>query len=288
MTRGYLGDSGIVLLGGDERHEYDDHGVRWQWGGNGPWSTSPAPRTVSGDNANDHGSWDATEFDQARRYALEGLAFAPDHEALHVAEQRFKAALRRTFRLRCIEPGFDRWAMFRRDGDTSWTELTNQLNNHVARFSVPLWAGDPRAYSTAVKTVSAGFPSTTGGLTWPATWPATWNAVVSTGTLTAVNEGNETAWPIWRIDGPVANPAIVNVATGEAMRFDITLAAGEWLTANTRTHQVLANGEAAASRRSTFYGDWFGFEPGLSTVRFTGQSGGPGAGISATYNDTSI
>lgn len=285
MTRGYLGDSGIVLLAGDEPFEYDTAGVRWQWGGDEPWTPGPAPKAVTGDNANGHGSWDATEFYAARRYALEGLAHAPDHESLHAAKHRFMTACGiRPFKLRAIEPGFDRTGTFRRDGEPSWTELTQR----IARFSVPLWAGDPRAYSTVAKTASTVFPSAVGGLTWPATWPAVWDAVVSSGQLQLVNVGNETAWPVWRIDGPVVNPAIVNADTGEALRFDLTLAAGEWLTVDTGSHRVLANGDPGASRRTTFYGDWWGLLPGRTAVRFVGESGGPGAQLSVTYKDTWI
>lgn len=284
MTRGYLGDSGIVLLAGDEPFEYDDAGVRWQWSGDEPWSPSPAPKVVTGDNANDDGSWDATEFYGSRRYALEGLAFAPDHQSLHEAKHRFMTACGLDILLRCVEPGFDRQGQFRRDGDVSWTELTNR----VARFSAPLWAGDPRAYSTASITRVTLFPAAVGGMTWPATWPAAWSATVNSGTLTLLNAGNRVAWPVYRIDGPVQNPAIVNAETGDAMRFDITLAAGEWLTVDTRSHQVLANGDPAASRRSTFYGTWWGLQPGNTTARFMGDSAGTGAQLTATYRDTWI
>lgn len=284
MTRLYLGDTSIILQGGDEPFVYDSAGCRWQWGGTKLWSSSPAPKAVTGDNANDHGSWDATEFYAARRYPLEGLVYAPDHDSLHAAENRFNTACGLGFRLRCVEPGFDRGGWFRRDGETSWTELTQR----IARFSVPLWAGDPRGYSTVPKTGSTGFPSSIGGLSWPARWPARWDAVVSSGQMRLVNAGNDIAWPVWRIDGPVVNPSIVNADNGAAMNFDITLGAGEWLTVDTSSHEVLGNGEVAASRRTTFYGDWWGLAAGATNVRFLGQSGGSGASLSYAYYDTSI
>lgn len=284
MTLAYLGDSGIVLLGGDERFQYDDAGVRWQWGGDDPWTPGPAPRTITGDNANDHGSWDATRFYGPRRYALEGLAHASDHTALHAAKQRLMTAVGLAFfQLRCVEPGFDRVGQFRRDGDVSWKELTHS----IARFSVPLWAGDPRAYSVDTHTASTGFPSTVGGLAWPTTWPAIWDGVTTSGDLSVSNTGTETAWPTYRIDGPVTDPVILNADTGQAMRFAITLSPGEWLTVDTGTHQVLGNGDPAASRRNTFHGDWFGLPPGPSTIRFTGSSGA-GSTLSAFWRDTWI
>ena len=79
MTRAYLGESGIVLLAGDEKPLFDADGVRWQWNGDEPWTPGSAPRTVTGENATDHGSWDATRFYQARTYEVKGTAHVPSH-----------------------------------------------------------------------------------------------------------------------------------------------------------------------------------------------------------------
>lgn len=279
MTSAYLGDSGIVLNGSP-----DIDGVVWSWTSDDPWSPSPSPRDVTGDNATDHGSWDATRYYGARTYALEGFATAPDHATLHRAKSRLFAACNLGFDFRVLEPGFDRTARFRRNGEVLWSEFADLTR---ARFSAPLWAGDPRAYSTAVHTASAGFPSTVGGLEWPATWPATWDAVTTSGELALSNAGTEMSWPTYRIDGPVTDPVILNADTGEAMRFAITLGPGEWLTVDTGSHQVLGNGDPAASRRNTFYGTWFGLAPGANTVRFTGSSGA-GSTLSVSYRDTWI
>lgn len=275
MTITYLGDSGIVL------GQVDDFGVEWTQSGVGPWGESPAPKDVTGDNVNDHGMWDATEFYGPRRYEAAGLAKAPTHDALHQAAERFRAACGMRVRVRHVEPGFDRSATFRRDGAVIFTEQTNL----IARFSAPLYAGDPRAYSTAARTGSAAFPSSSGGLTWPATWPATWAATVVDGTMSLQNVGTHTSWPKYRIDGPVVNPRIVNAVTGEQMLLTMTLLAGEWVTINTATHQVLANDDPAASRRDKFSGTWFGLASGTTGVRFAGASAGAGAALSVTYND---
>jgi hypothetical protein len=258
--------------------------VKWTISGEGPFSRSPAPRDVTGDNANDHGSWDATQFYGSRSFALTGKAYAPDHDVLHTAEQRFMTAVGLGLLVRHVEPGFDRQARFRRAGEVLWTEITDT----IAQFSASLWAGDPRWYSHSMVTAETPFPSSSGGLTWPATWPATWAATIATGLLRLTNLGNETAWPLYIITGPVTEPSIVNADTGQAMNFDIALAAGESLHVNTATHQVLANGEQAASRRSTFHGDWFGLRPGANNIRFNGSSGRAGARLSVTYQHTGI
>lgn len=285
MTSAYLGDSGIVLSG-----PADSDGVTWRWNGDDPWSPSPAPRDVTGDNATDHGSWDATQFYGPRSLALEGHAHGT-HDALHRAKHRLFAACGLGFTFRVIEPGFDRQARVRRNGEILWTELSAHENGAVARFSVPLWAGDPRIYSTAIQSASTSFPTSTGGLSLPATVPFLLDAVSSSGDMNMVNAGNETAWPIYRIDpsgtDPVVDPVIVDTATGRAMRFALTIGPGEWLTIDTDTHEVLGNGDPDASRRNAFHGDWFGLAPGNNTVRYSGAFG-VGSTLSAQWRHTDI
>lgn len=285
MTVLHLGDSGISL------NEVDSFGVDWgATGEEGPWSPSPAPRSVTGDNATSDGQWDATRFYGPRTYALEGEARVPfsSHILLHQAEQRLKAAIGlRPFLLRVVEEGYDRQAWFRRDSPLSWKEITPSW----ALFSVSIYAKDPRAYSTEIQSASTGFPTSTGGLSLPTTVPFLLDAVSSSGDMNMVNAGNETAWPIYRIDpsgtDPVVDPVIVNADTGQAMRFALTIQPGEWLTINTGTHEVLGNGDVNASRRNTFHGDWFGLAPGNNTVRYSGAFG-VGSTLSAQWRHTDI
>lgn len=277
----HLGDSGIAL------NAVDALGVDWGLTSEeSPWSPSPQPRSVTGENATDHGSWDATQFYGPRTYALEGDAtvrFGSD-ALLVQAEQRLKAAIGlKPFDLRFVESGFDRQATFRRESPLSWRYMTPTW----AIFSVSIVAPDPRIYSTDTYNASVAFPTSTGGMSWPAVWPATWDAVTVTGEMSLSNDGTETAWPTYRIDGPVAEPVIVNADTGQSMHFSITLGPGEWLTVDTGSHEVLGNGDPNASRRNVFHGDWFGLAPGSTTVRFNGASG-VGSTLSASWRSTWI
>lgn len=284
MTSTYLGDSGIVLAG-DSTDVYDAAGVRWTAAGDSPFSRSPAPREVSGDRATEHGSWDATRFYGPRSANLTGKAYAPDHVSLHQAEARFKAAVGLSLLVRHVEPGFDRQALFRRSGEVLWTEITDT----IASFSAPLWARDPRAYSTDLQTASTAFPSSSGGLTLPLTIPFSIDATTTgAGTLSLTNAGTLTAMPIFRIDGPVAQPQILNDDTGQAMHLDLTIAAGDWITIDTATGQVLGNGQPGAPRRAQWWGDWFGLAPGPNNLRFIGDSGGAGAQLTASWRSAWI
>lgn len=274
---------GDITLYGDPPYPEDSDGVTWYWTDDEPWSPSPSPRAVSGENATDHGSWDATEFFESRTYALTGYALTEDPAAMTRAKNRLFAACGLDVLVRTEEPGLERQAHFRRSGDVLW----GRAGIGACTFSVPLWAGDPRIYSTDTYNASVAFPTSTGGMSWPAVWPATWDAVTVTGEMSLSNDGTETAWPIYRIDGPVAEPVIVNADTGQSMHFSITLGPGEWLTVDTGSHEVLGNGDPNASRRNVFHGDWFGLAPGSTTVRFNGASG-VGSTLSASWRSTWI
>lgn len=281
-TAALLGDSGIIL----GRDFIDDDGISWRLQrGSDLWGNAPSPRDVSGERAVAHGQWNATEWLGPRTWNLSIHAHATDHAALHNARHRLTAACSHLpFQVTGTEPFYGlRYAGYRRAGELLWNEDTPGL----AIVSVPLIADDPLIRSGG-RRAQATFPVSSGGLQWPATWPATWGATVTSGRLQIVNDGNESASILWRIDGPVTDPFIVDEATGLQLRTSLSLTAGQWLTIDTATHRVLANGEPDASRRDRVYGDWFGAAPGESSFMFGAAEGGAGARLSATWTDTWI
>lgn len=280
MTRATLGSSGIVLNG------VDSSGVRWSLqAGSDLWGNSPAPREVSGERVVAHGSWSATRYFQSRQWSPSLNVYAPSHEALHEARGRLEAAVSLApFVVVGDEPFYgERSATYRRSGEPLFTEETPT----VARASLSLVADDP-AIRGPVKSASTGAPSSTGGLSWPTQWPATWNATVVSGVLLLANEGTAPASVLWRIDGPITDPYLIDMDTGAALRTTLTLGAGEWLMIDTATHRVLANGDVNASRRDRVYGTWFDARPGTTQVQFGGSSPGLGAKLTATYRSTWI
>ncbi len=280
MTTATLGSSGIVL------NDVDVFGVRWSLqAGSDLWGNSPAPREVSGERAVAHGSWSATRYFQAREWSPSLNVYAPDHDALHEARARLEAAVSLApFVVVGDEPFFgERQATYRRSGEPLFTEETPT----AARASLSLRADDP-AIRGPVKSTSTGAPSSVGGLVWPAMWPATWSATVTSGVLRLTNDGTAPASVLWRIDGPITDPFLIDMDSGTALRTTLTLAAGEWLTIDSATHRVLANGDVNASRRDRVYGSWFDARPGTTQVQFGGSSPGPGAKLTATYRSTWI
>lgn len=120
----------------------------------------------------------------------------------------------------------------------------------------------------------------------------TYGAAGESGRLTAVNEGAAPAYPVLRLDGPVANPAVEDVTTGGILQIDATLQAGEYLLIDTRSRAVLLAG--SAPRRSWVRAGsvWPVLEPGSNELAYRGSAlpGAPGQSslLTVTWRDTSL
>lgn len=134
--------------------------------------------------------------------------------------------------------------------------------------SVAFSATDPRIYSGTAKQTQTTNPVTFGGLAFNATADFSFGGVTSSGTVTATNAGTFQTPLRFRIDGPVVDPVITNVVTGERLALTITLASGQYLDICTAGRTVLLNG--TASRYSSLTADttWMQLPPGNSEFQF--------------------
>jgi hypothetical protein len=93
------------------------------------------------------------------------------------------------------------------------------------------------------------------------------------GSLTFANTGTAAVPFTARIDGPVVEPWILvrqPDGTTQSIRFDLTLAEGEWLTVDTASRQALLNDSPSANQRgrATWLVDPDPLLPGVNTIRF--------------------
>jgi hypothetical protein len=147
-------------------------------------------------------------------------------------------------------------------------------------WSAQVVAPDPRKYSAALS-LTTGLPLSSGGLTWPVTWAATWNATVASGRIPVNNIGDFATRPQLRIDGPCQGPRVTLTGTGQALAWNLTLAAGQWLDIDTDRHTSLLNGQVSRSTLMTSR-DWFEIE-GSAELAFTADAYDPGALLTVTY-----
>lgn len=155
------------------------------------------------------------------------------------------------------------------------TTLEQQLGMGLAALQIE--CPDPRLYSNLLLTTSTGVVTSTGGLSFPLTFPLDFGGTGDSGTFQVTNLGNfEAPWTA-QITGPITNPQIENLTTGELVRVDIALGAADTLLIDQDTRRVILNGtQSRYSLLSTDSDLTWGLGKGTTSLRFSGTtSGGP-------------
>lgn len=116
------------------------------------------------------------------------------------------------------------------------SDVTPQIvggNDRVLAFQAQFFAEDPRAYHQDQRTVSSSPLSTaSGGMVFPLRFPFKFTPSGG-GTVAVTNRGNRKTPPVFRVYGMCVNPAIINVATGEQITINGTIATGDFLEVGT-------------------------------------------------------
>lgn len=144
-------------------------------------------------------------------------------------------------------------------------------------------ATDPRIYDAALQSPTTGLPTSSGGMTFPATFPLGFGAAASGGYIFATNYGTFDSRPLATIQGPVVNPQIQNVTTGQTLGFSITLASTDTLAVDFNARTVILNGTASRYNAITTGSSWFTLAPGSSTIRFLASTYQAGALLTLQY-----
>lgn len=111
-----------------------------------------------------------------------------------------------------------------------------------------------------------------GGFTIPLTIPFTLVGS-SGGTLQVENVGNFDAWPVLRAYGPIDNPRITNLSTGESLVFNGSIAAGDYWEIDLFAQTVLLNGVIPVNAINDALSDWFSIGiTGPVTLQYSGNN----------------
>lgn len=232
--------------------------------------------------AADHGDFAPVTFYDHRKMVLHVWIAGADLAARRRGEARLSATLSSLTGtpMRVLEAPYDRTIVVWPD-DTPPTKTTQ---GPLALWSVPIYAPDPVRYATAGQSVQLTLPQAGAGQSYPITYPVAY-APNSGGDAILSNQGDSEVWPTLRIDGPVTNPVIENVTTGEVLSLSITLGTGEWLDINGRDEIVTLDG--TTSRRTAVQaGSLFPTVPsGDSSWQFRSSDTASPAVLTVTYAD---
>ena len=149
------------------------------------------------------------------------------------------------------------------------------------RSQVSLYCPDPRYYDATPSVLNLS-PAVAGGRTYNRTYNLTYPAYTNTASGSVVNNGWANTFPTFTITGPIINPTITNVTTGQNITVAVTMLSTDSLVIDLLNKTITLNGSTARNLLTT-NSRWFGFAPGTSTVNFTGDNGTYVGGVTTAY-----
>jgi hypothetical protein len=156
-------------------------------------------------------------------------------------------------------------------------------------WGVQLVAVDPLIYSAAEHTASTVRTAEGTGFTAPFTAPFTLGASTA-GVARASNGGSVAAPWTGRLDGPLTNPVITNLSTGDRLAFTanggLTLAAGEYVDIASAGREVLLAGTASRRSQLSLDSRWWDLPPGDTDLELAADAGT--GTFTVTWRDTWI
>jgi hypothetical protein len=154
----------------------------------------------------------------------------------------------------------------------------------IGKFVVELVAQDPRLYSVPLHKTATAPKDDTKGIDFDVDFDVNFGGG-SGGTITVLNEGIIDSPPILLIRGPCVNPRVVNARSNETMKFNITLAATDWLIADAYARTVILND---VTSRYDVWDDssiWWSVYPGPNGIAFSADSFSAGALMLISWRD---
>ncbi|TIH34978.1 phage distal tail protein [Subtercola vilae] len=151
--------------------------------------------------------------------------------------------------------------------------------NKVNAYHVEITCPDPVIYDSVLQAKTTSLPSPVSGLAFPVTFPASFGSSTG-GYLPISNAGNYPTSPVFVITGPVSNPTLLNSATGQFFRLNLTLGATDALVIDMGAKTVVLNGTAARFNAVATGSSWFTIQPGTWTV---GVASTDSAIVAATF-----
>jgi hypothetical protein len=135
----------------------------------------------------------------------------------------------------------------------------------MGRWQLQLAATDYIIESQTLSSVTTFLPQS-GGIVYPVTYPVQYGGS-SGGSVTASNNGNAPAFALVTLYGPMINPVIANDSTGEFVRLNLTLVAGDSLVISMKNRTIIQGG--ATNKMGAFISGskFWAILPGLNNLR---------------------
>jgi len=243
------------------------------------WHDGVAMRRSRQERAQQDGAWASTGNMAGRPITASGMARFSNPTNAKVASRNLRRIVGGgRADMMVVDSGGELHSTVELDGDikVAW------LNELMFNWSVLLFAPDPLLYGipkfgAAVLTGAVGT-----GLPYPLVYPRDYGvpAGQTPGAVAAGNVGTAAYWPRLRVDGPVTNPVVTLNETGDWVRFNGAITAGQWLDFDLANRRVLLNGQVSLRQFVSSSGRWLVVPPGGGSVSWVADTADPAALLS--------
>lgn len=244
------------------------------------WHDAPPVRSDMPSKSQQDGAWDATGFSDKRVVGIDGYVEAATHDAALAIRDELTSLSPRVPLPLIVDDGRVCTAVVR----VTQGAVLQWLNDVTFRYSVQVTAPDPLKYGPEVF-ASTGLEAVGGtGRVWARVWPRDWGVPAGStpGSVLMPNAGTAAYWPRLRIDGPVPNPVVTLNETGDYVRYNGTLTAGQWLDIDCANRRVLLNGFVSKAPQVTFFGNWLAIPVGGGSLSWDADAADPAATLSVS------
>jgi len=257
----------------------DSLGGFWTLMGMSGWHDGVSMRRNRLDRSQQDGAWASTGSKAGRPITLSGMARFADPVSAKVASRNLRGVVGNgRADMMVVDSGGELHAAVELDGDVK----ADWLNDRMFNWSVSLFAPDPLLYGASLFGAVALSAQSGAGLVYPLVYPRDYGAPAGTtaGSVSVGNRGTAAYWPRLRVDGPVPNPVVTLVESGDWVRFNGTLAAGQWLDFDLANRRVLLNGQVSVRQFVSSSGSWLAVPPGGGSVSWAADAADPAAKLS--------
>lgn len=140
------------------------------------------------------------------------------------------------------------------------------FNIGIGRFTIELVAEDPRIYEDNLNTASAQ-PATANGVDFDIDFSFNFGGGVG-GQVPCTNVGTYFSPMTIRFAGPCTDPKATNLFTGEYLKLNTTIAAGEYIDVDVLTRTIVLNESASRYGTLDLTSTWWELPPGTTLVGF--------------------
>lgn len=157
---------------------------------------------------------------------------------------------------------------------------SNLLNS---RYQLHLLATDPALYGTTEHSVVLT-PATFGFFTIPFTIPFSLGGGVS-GTTTVVNAGGVNSYPVITLAGPLTNPTVSNLTTGQTMQLTMTIGAGSSVVIDMMNKTIVLDGTTNEISEMDPSSEFWALAPGNNLLKLATSVSGEAGSATITWHD---